>query len=286
MNLWYIIPVLLLIGLLVLFLTRSNGAPSDPINVSPEASKNPGLFINFTNPDKYGDGSSTFSKFKFYLSANKSDSDNKLENSTVTVGKLPEGVTLSSGDLSLTDSVIKIKFDKSIVSSLEYDGEYWVGVQVFNDKDLSSSVVWSDKSIKYDECKDDPEACWAGGATSAGGSFVYDDTNEEYTQIKNKSMPGGPESGIINITEKSRGPGESWQSWWESLSDAEKSDPSVTLTKCKEACSSKSMNSRYSYDNCLGFNYNPTSKACIFKTISSENNLIDNNNADFYKRNY
>ena len=178
MNPWYVISALLLLSLLIFFIAQSGSspsAPSDPTNVSPEASKNPGLFINFTNPDSYGDGSTTFNKFKFYLSPTKSQSDNKLQNSTIMVGSLPDGVTLSKGDLSLTDSAIKIKFDKTIVLPLEYDGEYWVGVQVFNDNDLASSVVWSDKSIKYDECKDKPEACWAGGASVSGGSFVYDD---------------------------------------------------------------------------------------------------------------
>jgi hypothetical protein len=288
MNPLLIIPALLLLSLLIFFIAQSGSspsAPSNPTNVSPEASKNPGLFINFTNPDSYGDGSTTFNKFKFYLSPTKSQSDNKLQNSTIMVGSLPDGVTLSNGDLSLTDSAIKIKFDKTIVLPLEYDGEYWVGVQVFNDNDLASSIVWSDKSIKYDECKDDPEACWAGGASVSSGSFVYDEPGEQYTKKPSKRIPGA-ETGLIDITPKSRGPGEAWKPWWDSLSDEQQRDPEVMIAKCKDTCSSRPFNSRYPDDTCKGFNYNPTTNACAFKTTSSDDKLVTDNNVDFYTRNY
>jgi len=179
-----VLTVLTVIGFFIwlgMFSNKKNagGAPNDPTGVGGEGSSNPGLFITFTNPTSYGVGSDAFTHFEFYLSKSKSDdgSDNKLTNFNVTdVDNLPTGVTLPEGDIGVTGSDNKVKYDKSLIHDLEHEGTYYIGVKVYNNEEKASNVVWGDKGITYDECRDDPSSCWAGGVQGTGGELDYGDT--------------------------------------------------------------------------------------------------------------
>ena len=174
------ISALAVIGFLVwlgIFLKKKAAAPGDPTGVGGEGSSNPGLFITFTNPTSYGVGSDAFTKLEFYLSETQDDTgtDNKLTNNIVPLDNIPSGVSLTEGDLSVTGSNNKVKFNKSIIKDLEHNGTYFIGVKVYNNNDKASNIVWSDTGVTYDECRDSEheQDCWAGGVQGAGGELDY-----------------------------------------------------------------------------------------------------------------